>query len=50
MTKEKIHNLKNIIRQLNKTKSSIEDCIRNLQYELNKLSGEKESSSEEKND
>ena len=40
MTKEKIHNLKNIIRQLDKTKSSIEDCIRNLQRELNELSSE----------
>ena len=41
MTKELIANLKNTIRQLDKTKSSIEDSIRNLQRELNDLSGEK---------
>ena len=40
MTKEKKHNLQNLIKQLDKTKSYIESCIRNLQKELNELSSE----------
>jgi len=37
--KEAIADIKNVIRQLSKTKSSIEDSIRLLQRQLNELEG-----------
>ena len=42
MTKEKKHNLQNLIKQLDKTKSYIESCIRNLQRELNESKSSEE--------